>query len=343
MKKLGKKWLAVFAVCTLSVILCGFTQTAYAQSEEFDSSWQYSSSFSSVFTYLNYNIGDRVLFGNGLVYEVVELTAESGKKCQAYKALTEFDKSLIESLDNEYDAKYPSANRLYSATGRFNCHSYAWYNQNCDTNDIWVDEPDTLISGNYYNETSTPIAGDRICYYNSDGFNLHSGIVEEVLGGVSNGVCGDANTVSVVSKWGSAGVYRHRGDECPYPDGTGVYRAVSVKYFHKHSYTHSYKWENLQKHYAYCACGDFKLTGHIIKKSDITPFLRPIYYTCMRCGGSAEYGFVVNSVSFATFTENGSYVLPNGVIVLAQGDFDAYFAGTLTLLGGRDTDVMSAA
>jgi len=37
---------------------------------------------------------------------------------------------------------------------------------------------------------------------------------------------------------------------------------------------------------------------------------------------------------------NGSYILPNGVIVLVEEDIDAYFAGTLVFYDG-DSDLQT--
>ncbi|MCM1289510.1 MAG: hypothetical protein NC132_02525 [Corallococcus sp.] len=248
--------------------------------------------------------------------------------CEALKVLEDWTSSEVKDNNSYGDSQFPSATRLYTSTIKFNCHSYAWYSQDCNTNDIWIDDPTNLIGGNYY-ETSTPVVGDRICYYNSYGINLHSGIVEEVLGGSSNGVCGNSNTVTIVSKWGGCGLYRHRGDQCPYPNLTGENKAVSVKYFHKHSYKYSYTWKNLQKHYSYCACGDYKEQGHVIKKNDFSALaISPIKYEkCLYCGGNAETGFVL---SLSTkYSENGSFVLPNGVLVLADKDIQTYFEGFL--------------
>ena len=56
------------------------------------------------------------------------------------------------------------------------------------------------------------------------------------------------------------------------------------------------------------------------------------YATCLVCGGLAERGFVqLNALSAEVHyvTDNGSYILPNGVIVLVDEDTELYLNGTL--------------
>lgn len=55
------------------------------------------------------------------------------------------------------------------------------------------------------------------------------------------------------------------------------------------------------------------------------------YATCILCGGRASVGFVQYPPESSTLyrTANGSYILPNGVIVLVEEDIEAFFQGTL--------------
>ena len=84
-----------------------------------------------------------------------------------------------------------------------------------------------------YQEVETPRIGDIICYFDLDAQeayqNIHSGIVVGFSGEAANGVCGDANTVIVRSKWGMASLFEHKGDECPYT--TGEDRDDEVRYY----------------------------------------------------------------------------------------------------------------
>lgn len=88
-----------------------------------------------------------------------------------------------------------------------------------------------------------------------------------------------------------------------------------------HVYNDSYLYRNTTNHYAYCACGAMKSQGHAVKSGE---------RYCLLCGGLVDIGFVVpesNAVDYVT--ENGSYILPNGITVLAEADVEAYLNGTL--------------
>ncbi len=56
----------------------------------------------------------------------------------------------------------------------------------------------------------------------------------------------------------------------------------------------------------------------------------------MLCGGIAFRGvYEKDAIDELPHTENGSYILPNGVIVLADEDIEAYMNGTLTFHVGE--------
>lgn len=169
----------------------------------------------------------------------------------------EWDISILNSVDSSMAEGYQVAIKLDGATAKYNCHSYAWYSQEYSNNTYWMNYPQAYYqsAGSVYVETITPATGDIICYFDSAGNNMHSGIVVSVTSGTSNEVCGNSNLVTVQSKWGQAGLYEHRGDQCPYP-GIG---AVSVKYYRRanHSHTFSYTSCNIDGyHKKYCTgCG----------------------------------------------------------------------------------------
>ena len=53
-------------------------------------------------------------------------------------------------------------------------------------------------------------------------------------------------------------------------------------------------------------------------------------YTCLLCGGPATVGgTIIMDANQLPHTENGSYITPDGIIVLADEDMEAYFDGTL--------------
>ena len=56
-------------------------------------------------------------------------------------------------------------------------------------------------------------------------------------------------------------------------------------------------------------------------------------------GGNGDIGMVpgILSTGVNIITENGSYILPNGIIVLVEEDIEAYFAGTLIFYDEDET------
>ena len=94
------------------------------------------------------------------------------------------------------------------ATNRYNCHSYAWYNQST-SNNYWIDDPVKFRSGwikstGWTNVIPSGIqSGDKVDYYKTSTNRPHSAVVYSVI----------LNTF--VSKWGSAGLYVHRPTEVP--------------------------------------------------------------------------------------------------------------------------------
>ena len=133
------------------------------------------------------------------------------------------------SANHEYDNTIPEAVLVGDSSKRYNCHSYAWYMPST-SNPYWMAVPASYYLDGSYEEANNPIAGDVICYFDSSGFNIHSGIVIELLSGVPNGVCGNSNLVKVRSKWGDHGLYEHRGDHCPYTSNYGG-SAAYVRYY----------------------------------------------------------------------------------------------------------------
>ncbi|KJR44555.1 hypothetical protein UF75_5058 [Desulfosporosinus sp. I2] len=111
--------------------------------------------------------------------------------------MTSTDKT---ATNNYFDATYPTATRLGTATYNYNCHSYAWYLSSTG-NTWWMDEAAYYMTYGYYNKVTNPTAGDKV-YYNG----AHSGNVTSVSG----------SNITVTSKWGAAGLYRHPINDCPY-------------------------------------------------------------------------------------------------------------------------------
>ena len=69
----------------------------------------------------------------------------------------------ISYLNNQYVVF--GGTLLSNPTKRYNSHSYAWYSQNVETNQYWIDDPTNYYSSIKYEEVTTPQVGDIICYY----------------------------------------------------------------------------------------------------------------------------------------------------------------------------------
>ena len=102
---------------------------------------------------------------------------------------------------------------------------------------------------------------------------------------------------------------------------------VSVTNEHTHSYTHHYIWKSDMTHWSYCSCGNEISQPHVVSSSHST--------ICMLCRGMAGGGLLNSIPGDLPHTENGSYILPSGIIVLAPEDEEAYFNGTLEFRTGE--------
>ena len=254
-----------------------------------------------------------------MVYIDIPLTTA---KVEAYQRLDEFSNKATNKINSDTNANYPYAQYNLSADATYNCHSYAWYSLD-PGNDYWIDYPDLFYqSGIRFDEVDTPQVGDIICYYNSSGLNLHSGIVTSINGQASNGLCGSSNTVNVTSKWGGCGVYTHNGYQCPYTTSTGyyhpIYTATSDKYFREHN--HSMNYVNVTTYYQHRAtcrtCGHSYLEPHNWQTTN------NIFFSCSDCGVITDGPILLASVpDDLLFTLNATVGTGDGAI--------AYNANTL--------------
>ena len=109
----------------------------------------------------------------------------------------DFTSAQIASMDQSMLSSHPTWTKLGSATGKYNCHSYAWVSTNMSTN-IW------RVTGctNFASSTSFTYIGANMPAQAGDIIrigNTHSMIVTS--GGVSS------STIKVKSKLGFDGVY----------------------------------------------------------------------------------------------------------------------------------------
>jgi hypothetical protein len=110
----------------------------------------------------------------------------------------ELSSQEIQELDNYCTTTYPNATLLRSSSRKYNCHSYAWYNQSA-SNDKWMNNPNYYWLDGSYQSQSTAQPGNKVYY---DVVDSHSAIVE--------------NNTYFISKWGQCALMRHTPADCPY-------------------------------------------------------------------------------------------------------------------------------
>ncbi len=95
-----------------------------------------------------------------------------------------------------------------------------------------------------------------------------------------------------------------------------------------HLYNDRYVSNGPLNHKSYCECGLYIIESHVIRGASImgTNASGKCYY----CGALFNSDLLsIQSTEELEHTDNGSYILPNGVIVLQDADLEAYLAGTL--------------
>ena len=102
------------------------------------------------------------------------------------------------------------------------------------------------------------------------------------------------------------------------------------EYSSMHTYHAPYVWENYTTHYATCGCGAVELSAHVVKKGTIG--VNNKYAMCLLCKGLASIGMVAYDSldsKITYFTNNGSFIMPNGVVVLDDKDMSLLIANKL--------------
>ncbi len=99
---------------------------------------------------------------------------------------------------------------------------------------------------------------------------------------------------------------------------------------HIHNYNSNYIAVDRTGHNSYCSCGNYVKRPHAISAS----FTNERYVDCIQCGYELDMYFDValvgpQSSTIIYRTSNGSYILPNGIIVLVDEDIENYLNGNL--------------
>ncbi len=130
------------------------------------------------------------------------------------------------------ETNYSNVVREDYPTKKYNCHSYAWYSQDYNTNMYWIHQPYSYIFDESYEICTSNIdKSDILCYFAvdciaQDGYLVqitepyiaHSAIITSVG---KDFVRDDINTydeLSVISKWGMSSLLSHNAVNCPYTD-----------------------------------------------------------------------------------------------------------------------------
>ncbi len=90
-----------------------------------------------------------------------------------------------------------------------------------------------------------------------------------------------------------------------------------------HMHKNVYTWATINSHFANCYCGNEVYEHYVVRSSNSKK--------CILCGGPADMELIIteNTKSIKFVTRNGSYILPNGIIVLVDEDIEAFMNGTL--------------
>ena len=144
--------------------------------------------------------------------------------------LTAGEQSAATAVKKKYSAL--GAVCLEEASLRYNCHSHAWVERDTELTTGWVDSVGAFIQDASYVRIAEPEVGCIVVYYKTMSIDLvtihadgsetsesiiylrslsHSGVVTAVPTGSRQ-----LPDITVESKWGRAGLFRHKGDVCPY-------------------------------------------------------------------------------------------------------------------------------
>lgn len=194
-----------------------------------------------------------------------------------------------------------------------------------------------LIQNSNVTSPSSTVYTPNLSKYQVKIYDENNVLVEtNEYGENSNVIIGTINNSSTNSKIYSIKVYL-----IDKKTSTTEYLSLSI-YNHVHSCC-EWIYYNRISHKSVCHCGLVGATteAHMISQADIfKPTAR-----CLGCnalldmGGNGDIGMVpgILSTSVNIITENGSYILPNGIIVLVEEDIEAYLNGTLIFYDEDET------
>ena len=111
------------------------------------------------------------------------------------------------------------------------------------------------------------------------------------------------------------------------------YYCAICEHQHNHSFTDHHVYYSQIYHTSYCWCGASQLNEHAI---DFTTLHNgpghTMYGDCIDCGVTVVIGDIPFDPPFANntmVTDNGSYILPNGIKIIVEEDLESYINHTL--------------
>lgn len=145
--------------------------------------------------------------------QLATITTPNGSKVEVEMCEYNGDR-WANAVTMETKKDYPNVKILAKADNRYNCHSYAWYQQST-SNPYWLNNPMSFIADGSFKETTRIVKNDKIIWAVKTGrpYIEHSGVVKGQ----------DKNGVVVVSKWGQGPLVQHLDSYSPYVNKTYIY------------------------------------------------------------------------------------------------------------------------
>ena len=104
-----------------------------------------------------------------------------------------------------------------------------------------------------------------------------------------------------------------------------------------HLHTYMYSWVSNTGHRVNCTCGYSEVKSHVVPADAFGS--GEMFATCLLCNGRVTLSESIMSIVNLPRSENGSFILPNGVIVLTDEDIESYMNGTLEFIYPEDDSV----
>lgn len=198
-----------------------------------------------------------------------------------------------------------------------------------------------IISQNY---SAVPVAGgtNHMCTNTVPGLSYSFLEEHEWVDGECS-VCGYEHPHTWVSGVCSGCDYEHphtweegRCTGCGYVHPHMLINGVCAGCGFEHDHDFLYMYRNGNYHFTRCDCGYNKLEPHFIRSSQIVDGR---YANCLGCGRRLDLwkdSANVQPTATSKFSVNGSYILPNGIVVLVDEDIEAYMNGTLVFYNRDD-------